>query len=136
MLKGEAQSKIFPLEGFYDVLLCQEEYETWNVGMWPQECSVFTHWMFNSYSSQFPELPGIRILLGSSFPLSIHNFDSSQTEPKRCYRALSYKIRVLFCTSGENSIPLMFFWMLIPATPLSSRSICSLLVINSFDSYK
>lgn len=48
----------------------------------------------------------------------------------------SYKIRVLFCTSGENSIPLMFFWMLIPVTPLSSRSIFPLLVINSLDSYK
>lgn len=115
------------------MLFHQKEYETWNVGMTSPKTGFFSPTgCLTDIFSQFP----IRILLESSFPLSVHDFNSSQTKSKWCCRAQSYKIRVLFCTSGENSIPLMFFWMLIPMTPLSSRSIFPLLVINSFDSYK
>lgn len=105
-------------------------------GMKSQNCFFFHPLDINRYFPSFQSSLAIRILLESPFPLLMNNFHSSQTKSKWCYRALSYEIRVLFCTSGENSSPLMFLWMLIPMTPLSSRSIFPLLVINSLDSHK
>lgn len=101
-------------------------------GMKSQNCFFFTHWMLHIYFSQFPDQGFVRIIIPSAHEQL--SFLSDQIQAMLPSSELWNQGFVLHL--WENSSPLMFFWMLIPMTPLSSRSIFPLLVINSLDSHK